>query len=187
MTIIGYKAKMPVQKTVKTLANISPFFAHDLNDIYNETTNPGGYWAWSQKPAELTQKSDGWAHVELNSTTMPTYVPIPIKWIPSQWDLENDLTMLVEIQGYSVVTSGACSLGFLSSTSGNVAAISGRTGIDITGDGTHRIVMQHASGNGTCLVYGQLTLAPGASVEFDIRLSLYQHAYSGEFQEYQEV
>lgn len=54
--------------------NLSPFFSHRLDDTYNATTNPNGYWcATFNKTAggatfEYTLLEDGWMHVHIDAS-----------------------------------------------------------------------------------------------------------------------
>lgn len=49
--------------------NLNPFFAHDFLDIYNATTNPGGWWRGSVQRDFATQLKDGWARVVIDNTS----------------------------------------------------------------------------------------------------------------------
>ena len=56
--------------------NLSPFFSHDLTDIYDEETNPNGYWmeydsyGWTKNSQFVfTQLEDGWLHVHIDNSS----------------------------------------------------------------------------------------------------------------------
>lgn len=193
MAITGYKAKMLMENVVTTLSNIAPFFSRDISDIYDDQGNPGGYWV--EISDKITIMSDGWAHVKLanSSGNAPLYAKFHTKWIPSQWDLENDLTLLMEIRSYSGDTSGKCKIEFPSNetvigSSTRYAAIAGKTNANIVGNDSIYIEMTHVNASSqNVMTLGRFVIEKGYSAEFDVRISLYQHAYDGEFQEYQEV
>ena len=58
--------------------NLSPFFSHDITDIYNSSTNPTGYWmetgsntfvGFTGCECEFTQLEDGWLHVHMDNSS----------------------------------------------------------------------------------------------------------------------
>ena len=56
--------------------NLSPFFSHDIDDVYNVQSNPGGYWVesgsygWRKNSKyTFTQLEDGWLHVHIDNST----------------------------------------------------------------------------------------------------------------------
>ena len=56
--------------------NLTPFFSHDLSDVYNAETNPNGYWVeyssygWAKNSAyTFTQLEDGWLHVHVDNSS----------------------------------------------------------------------------------------------------------------------
>lgn len=56
--------------------NLTPFFSHDLSDVYNAETNPNGYWVeyssygWTKNSAyTFTQLEDGWLHVHVDNSS----------------------------------------------------------------------------------------------------------------------
>ena len=56
--------------------NLSPFFSHDIDDVYNVQSNPGGYWVesgsygWRKNSKYIfTQLEDGWLHVHIDNSS----------------------------------------------------------------------------------------------------------------------
>ena len=58
----------PVEVKSVSAPNLSPFFAHDLTDIYGPNLNPHGYWSTINNIPAITQLEDGWAHFEYDNT-----------------------------------------------------------------------------------------------------------------------
>ena len=61
--------------------NLTPFFSHDLSDVYNAETNPNGYWVeyssygWTKNSAyTFTQLEDGWLHVHVDNSSGTTTI-----------------------------------------------------------------------------------------------------------------
>lgn len=46
--------------------NLTPWFSHPLTDVYNATSNPGGYWFLIHF---VTKLEDGWAHFSFDNTS----------------------------------------------------------------------------------------------------------------------
>lgn len=87
MSISGLTVRTTaLEDTTETIANpnLSPFFAHEKSDLYNASTNPGGYWyrVENSSTAQITtydmcvthNGSDGWAHIVANITSASPYV-----------------------------------------------------------------------------------------------------------------
>lgn len=57
--------------------NLTPFFSHDITDIYDVENNPNGYWmdngtsyGWTKNSKfTFTQLEDGWLHVHIDNSS----------------------------------------------------------------------------------------------------------------------
>lgn len=57
--------------------NLSPFFSHDLTDIYDANTNPNGFWmdngtsyGWTKNTKfTFTKLEDGWLHIHIDNSS----------------------------------------------------------------------------------------------------------------------
>lgn len=78
----AYNKAVAAQETADAIpatvpgVNLSPFFSHDIDDVYNAQSNPGGYWVesgsygWKKNSKyTFTQLEDGWLHVHIDNST----------------------------------------------------------------------------------------------------------------------
>ena len=165
--------------------NLSPFYAHDFSDVYNASTNHGGYWVAT--PTNAAQLSDGWAHVTLDNSsgTSTKYANVyvrPIDGLPQQ------STMLIEIANLvtdvtSVTVNPRLWANFSDANSRSQAA--GDAVCYFMEDGSYRIAMtdlDHPSA--TYFSRGWFAIGAGATAEFDARISVYEGEYDGAFKPY---
>lgn len=78
----AYNKAVTAQETADAIpstvpgVNLSPFFSHDIDDVYNAESNPNGYWVesgsygWRKNSKyTFTQLEDGWLHVHIDNST----------------------------------------------------------------------------------------------------------------------
>lgn len=160
--------------------NLSPFYAHDLADVYNATTNPNGYW--TETPLRATQLEDGWAHIALpnegGTGTMysRTYVR-PMESVP------NSATLMIEIRNLVTnVTSQTTAprLWFNASASNSQMW---RDVVYFVEGGTYKLALVKTNNaSPTHFARWWWGIEKGGIAEFDARISVYDESgYDGPF------
>lgn len=188
-TIIAFKARQEIEQSYTTGANIAPFFAHDLTDVYNATTNKSGYWYAT--PTNITQLEDGWAHVKMDNTsgTGTMYAYFRTKETPVELTGE-DCACLIEVKNMSTTASSTqLWANFAESTLSGLAPMLANKSdtCRFNTNGTHRHTLKVNNASGGMMTNSWFGVAKGVKAEFDVRISIYQGSYDGSFQPYEEV
>ena len=187
--------------------NLSPFFSHPLDDIYNSTDNPNGYWDGTVggdaggADATVTALSEGWALVQASNTTSSNKVYSFL--VKKNTNItSNNLTLLSEVKDFS--NSGSTDPTFTFTTyilggtsryaqySGSTWKIKNSSGELVSSDskvvnGTKYLTMSktsYAVSNTTDLVLGLLTVPANSIISFTVRWSLYNGDYNGVYSPY---
>lgn len=160
-------------------SNLTPFFSRSLSDAT--------YWHVIDT-TYVTQLADGWAHVELDNSagTRAAFANMaPV--VDSYLKLSTAYTVLCEMRNVNV-TGGAAF--------GNITVDDGYKGqfassspdVSIVSDGATAIscVTRDSFDGCVTLNHGRVGLYSGAKVDFDLRLSLYDGTYAGEYRPYYE-
>lgn len=163
--------------------NLSPFFQ---STPFNSN---GGYWL--NITGSFTPLEDGWAHFSRDNTSGTAVSNNYARMVscPSVFD-GNTYTFLVEIRNLvsnaasnNLYTQQAEQTQFWGSTEGfsiaNSTMVDGKYYKSATALG----VSQHQT-DGTRLIYLNWQVPIGAKIEADIRISLYEGEYSGEYKPY---
>lgn len=202
--------------------NLSPFFSHDLTDVYNAETNPNGYWieyssyGWTKNSNFIfTQLEDGWLHVHIDNSSgtsvirndccIPRYNPSIKKGTMYTFLTEfrnNQSTGLDETSNfYLVQQSGGVSVQFwgINTTTAPSEKLDGIGGvsirvIDIPSDGSYAIARgtkysesEDSASHWTtedAMVTFTFRANAGAVIDYDIRLSVYEGEYWGNYVPY---
>lgn len=172
--------------------NLSPFFSFALDNYYNASASPDGYWD-NSKASYGENLSDGWAHLSKNNTgSSTTWLTIyeHSVWRHAHGDLKGSTKYTVMIEFRNVTKSGnvTCigttthasswpSMFVGNSDKGNVAVSDGvQYHIGTT-------VADPSSATG-CTTRTLITVPAGASIDCDMRVSLYEGEYSGPYKPY---
>lgn len=188
--------------------NLSPFFSHDLDDLYNANTNPSGYWHYLQikNNCSITQLPDGWVHVSMDNSSgtgfirNDCYIMKDDAFAPS-----TDYTFLFEFKNrvsattgngdcYVVQGSGGCQFwgsSIKKNLEGNGTTSSTTFCSSVPTDGsvyTKRFVKtseaansSNRTANPTHLVTIVFRASAGEVIEFDFRASIYKGEYYGPY------
>lgn len=189
--------------------NLSSFFAHDINDMYDASTNPIGYWHFKSivDGCTFTNVDDGWVHVVLdNSAGTATirndfYVRSNSNILPGE-----DYTFLFEFKNRISYADGTGDNYVVQTTKtqfwGNAIKknLEGRGGTSTTSlgyiptDGTiyrKRFVKtseaadsSNRTDNPTTLVRITFRATAGQKISFDFRGSMYKGEYTGPYLPY---
>lgn len=174
--------------------NLSPFFSMDLDNGYNsEKMGTDGYWQGNNSSA-CTKLSDGWVHYKrTNSGTSTTWLTIyeHSAWRHAHGDLKGDTTYTVLMEFRNVTKSGnvtaagitqhATSWPSMFASSAASQAIEEGVSLYFTA----KTVADPASVTGnTCTTRTLIAIPAGASIECDLRVSLYEGAYTGPYKPY---
>ncbi len=161
-------------------SNLTPFFSRSLTDT--------SYWKYIHTNY-ITQLTDGWAHVACDNsagtkTAIVLFRPKPQSFMDSSFVG----TALVEIRNASgtatiipVWNGDANSAAQLQQTDSSTRSF-------LVADGTYYracIASAYVS-TAPSLTGGYISVNAGNSVEFDLRLSLYEGTYTGEYKPYYE-
>lgn len=163
--------------------NLSPFFSHDLTDIYNASTNPTGYWR-EMNPG-YTMLNDGWVHFECDNTGSGSNANRAFRVAP--------LPDLVAGDTYTILTEIRNVVSVLASTSknfitpayqayqlGTVAAFQYST--ETTPDYVaHYQTVTVSDPTSSALQRGRCYVYAGSYFSADIRMSIYAGEYSGPY------
>lgn len=159
--------------------NLNPFFTNTFDDIYDAKANPKGYWR-TLTSGVWTQLEDGWAHLSYENTgTAAAYtggfMPVPQSFV----DAGKSYTLLIEVRNVSTAPTN------VSFSSGAAYQLSGAALTDFS-EGSHYVTLTARSNMSACthLVRGRFNVAAGASVELDIRVSVYAQGYTGRYLPY---
>lgn len=168
--------------------NLSPFFAHNLTDIYDATSNPGGYFAVDPtKSAELgvvgTQLGDGWMHVEMDNSERTAYAYLNLyQRAFANLEPATAYSLLVEVRDMETDATGAQLVIYSQAdTSGSRSQTvnpSAYDDIQLSNGGAFLKAMVTKPDMGDATVFSRQTMriAAGKKASFDIRLSLYETA-----------
>ena len=201
--------------------NLSPFFSHDLTDIYNAETNPNGYWmengssyGWTKNSNfTFTQLEDGWLHVHIDNSSgtslirndccVPRYNPSIKKGTMYTFFAEfrnnqstgasSDANFYLVQQSDSVQFWGTNTASAPAKTLEGIGGISTRV-IDIPSDGSYAIARgtkysepddssSHWTTEDKMLTFTFRANA-GAVIDYDVRLSVYEGEYWGNYVPY---
>ena len=184
---------------METIANpnLTPYFSHPEEDIYDPTTNPHGYWhvALNSGSGNWTPLEDGWARLSYNNSngTGSKYGNVRTEIIASL-KYDTDYTLMVEAR--NVTISGTVYLYGIAKRSNTGQFASTPTSYVLTSTDS-AVYYQHAK---TLSDYtglkestsGYIQITAGASITGDFRFSLYESAvkddvvipYSGPYKPY---
>lgn len=190
--------------------NLSPFFSHDLADVYNSTTNPDGYWnyvgAGTGRSYEIL--SDGWVHVELDNSSGTS--TITMNFMPVKNDAiepGEDYTFLFEFRNRvsTAAGSGLCylvqndrcqfwgaSVKKVLEGDGTQASLNIHDWVPTDGTIYRKRVLKtseasdssHAGAGFTRLAYIRCQASAGQVISYDFRVSIYKGEYMGPYVPY---
>lgn len=170
----------------KTIANpnLSPFFSHDLKDVYNSDSNPTGYWAASPSGA-LVRLEDGWAHFEpSNTVTSQTDYGFNVKPILNFGTIQQTVTILVELRNISWTGTTAPKI-YCPYSPGTTIINAANFNIASNTTQTERFKLTTKVGNNYSELFrGIIRLSANSFAQFDIRISLYEGDYNGPYKPY---
>ena len=184
----GSSASIDVTFGEDTLAtNLTPFFSHDLTDVYNSSTNPTGYWR--EMTSGYTMLDDGWVNFTCDNTGSGSNANRAWSASPLDSIVAGDTyTFLVEVRNVTSTMGTAqtenfvipCYSAYQLNTSGSVK-FGDETDADyhayhfaVTGNDPSSVRLQR----GRCYVYA------GGYLSLDFRISLYEGEYDGEYVRY---
>lgn len=173
------------EATQMSKPNLSPFFQSTPFD------KSSGYWTNIQNT--FTPLEDGWAHFLCDNTSGTDTVGNLIRMVscPSVFDGES-YTCLVEIRNL-VSNAQSASMYTQQSTVGQFWGSTSTGGFGINNDSMTNgsyykpmtaLGMSEHGTDGTRLMYINWQVPAGAKIEADIRISLYEGEYSGEYKPY---
>lgn len=167
--------------------NLSPFFSHDITDVYSASTNPNGYWFWFSTEATWTQKDDGWVHVEYSNTgSSAVYPNCIVQQVPA---LKNgaSYTFLVEIANATI--NGDVKFSPNGSAGSTVAYLNNVTAFSIANNSTYYKSITAKSDFSGCnrFACSYFNVPAGGSISLDLRISIYEGGYAGAYQPYQSI
>ena len=192
-----YSTKTEAKNLVQP--NLTPFFATDLNDKYNATTNPGGFWysTSAYEAGYITKLADGWVHAERDNTGGSSNVYITL-YPSSVWQQANapikvggTYTVLAEVR--NLVTGSDSYLSLVSSSTsapkGMFASVVGGTAygkLSTIINGELRGTVTARSDFSDCITTTRslIGIVAGESVSLDLRISIYEGDYTGPFKPY---
>ena len=192
------------EASLKTVSNpnLTPYFSHKKDDVYNATSNNDGYWVQSSADGspsyitawdfeQTTSNGDGWAHLKANNTTNVTlYAHSYIHKDALNLKPSTEYTFLVE--WLNVTLSGTITI-FVTTEHGGTNNINDdffitTVGTAITaGNGskyltaTTRASLQSGSDK---RIRTHVRIPVNASVDSYIRISLYEGKYDGPYKPY---
>ena len=157
--------------------NLSPYFNNSLDDVYNASNNPTGYWAITPSVAYISILDDGWAQVVCDNTNGATAI-WPIYYNVANTNLSDDkYTMLIELK--DVTVSGAVYMWDGNSFGGHVPQYISN-GLTVTGNGSLYITLSKTNNlNPNCFTRSGFQVDPGANVNCKVRISIYKDGYKG--------
>ena len=183
----------------RTLANpnLTPFFSSELDDRYNVADNPTGFWYSTTSYSEgyVTKLADGWAHLERDNTsgTGTTYITL---YTSSVWQQANmpivpggTYTVLAEVRNVTVTGEPYLTLVSTSSTPKGMFAngIGGPSSgplADLDGELRGTTTARSDFSDCTSVTRTFIAIPAGASVSFDLRISIYEGDYTGPYKPY---
>ena len=162
--------------------NLSPFYAHDFQDVYNATSNPDGYW--TETPANATQLTDGWAHITLPNASgtgtmySRTYVR-PMASVP------DNATLLIEVENLVTNVTSTTTKPRLWFNPNMSSSQMGGAIPYLMEDGVYRVALTKNSNlSPTHFARWWWGIENGGTAEFDARISVYEGTYDGPFKPY---
>ncbi len=201
--------------------NLSPFFSHDLTDIYNAETNPNGYWmengssyGWTKNSKfTFTQLEDGWLHVHIDNSSgtsiirndccVPRYNPSIKKGTMYTFfaEFRNNQSTGIDATSnfYLVQQSGSVQFWGTNTATAPSVKLEGIGGlstrvIDIPLDGSYVFSRgtKYSEPDGDsshwttedAMVTFTFRANAGAVIDYDIRLSVYEGEYWGNYVPY---
>ena len=167
--------------------NLSPFFSHDITDVYSASTNPNGYWFWFSTEATYTQKDNGWVHVAYSNTgNSAVYPNCIVQQVPA---LKNgaSYTFMVEIANATI--SGDVKFSPNGSAGSTVAYLNNVTAFSIANNSTYYKSTTAKSDFSGCnrFTRSYFNVPAGGSISLDLRISIYEGGYAGAYQPYQSI
>ena len=175
-----------LETSVESIANpnVGAFYAHPLSDVYDSSTNPGGYW-YSQ-PTHHTELSDGWAHVSMDNSSGSGAIYANVRPLNGKIPAANG-TLMIEVNGLTGTFSSGNLWFNAAGTSGSLVPEmvndDGTTGISANGVYRHKLKTS-SNVNPTVWMRSWFGLSAGCSAEFDARLSFYTGEYDGPYKPY---
>lgn len=177
--------------------NVSPFFSHDVYDVYNATTNPDGYWAIiTSSHADFldfyTPIGDGWLHIShANNKTVARYPAMAAVVDP---DIVPGEVYTVLIEARNLVISGAdgfeitpVSVSEPSKPQFLNTAFSGALAQGSYTQVWYRQTTAKTDFSGcNTMNLGRFKIAVGQTVEGDVRISMYRGVYTGPYKPYSD-
>ena len=166
-----------------TVPNLSPFFSRSLNDIYDATDNPRGYWWNLNAKNYLTDLGDGWVRfTEASSSSARTrrFAPRKCDWVkPGEkytllYEFKN-VTVSGTVNAYAGAGSSSYGLPQMFTAAKYQAITASTTEIRFTGTAKSDFTDCQA------LIQTCLSLAASASITCDMRVSLYEGEYAGPY------
>ena len=186
-----YATKGQVSQSARP--NLMPLLSMPMGDVYHATTSPDGYW-YDDSSASVTNLTDGWAHVEVDNSGggSTAYVNLSesVAWNLAHGGLKpsTTYTVLAEVRGLDVAAASASGVK-LFGISTHAAAPSyfaaGRSA-DLDHDGEYRFVGTTVADLSAAVrtTRSYVSIAAGASVSLDLRLSLFEGDYAGPYKPY---
>lgn len=151
--------------------NLSPFYAHDLSDVYDATDNPDGYW--TETPARATQLDDGWAHIVLDNSS-GTGTMYSRTYIRPMADVPDNATLLIEMRNLDTDVTSTTEDPRLWFNASATNSQMWRNVAYFAEDGTYRFPLaKTGNANPTHFARWWWGINRGARAEFDVRISVY--------------
>ena len=169
----------PEDSAANANPNLSPFFSHDLSDIYSATTNPDGYWY--SATAGFTALGDGWAHYEHdNSSGTGAYWASLVAGADTSALLGSSrYTLLAELRNMSG------SIDVYPSSVHGTSVWSDESKVRVEGDvELHHVALTKADLSSASDYRTAMAIPAGSSASFDLRISLYEGVYTGPYKPY---
>ena len=189
----GQIASYVKEKTEQSvMPNLSPYFSHPFDDVYDATSNPNGYW---HPQATLlhkgfTQLEDGWAHFSYTNSGSSTFYPkfwVTSGAAPSTLKPSTRYTFLLELRNWSAGNSSTW-IGVATNNAYNTDMFAGSVykTIGMTAEPAYYIAATtEADITGKVLFnYAEIAVYAGDTVSCDMRLSLYEGEYDGPYKPY---
>lgn len=165
-------------------ANLSPFFSHDLGDVYDALNNPHGYWTQYVDTASYQRLTDGWVSYSLDNSSGTGSVDsrYRIRTIPDGFgDEDRTVTLLVEVRDASWTGSAPRIYCPYSLDTVMISPASFTVGASYE---IRRFVLTAKEGSFIEFFYGLIRVPAGSSASLDLRLSLYEGEYGGDYVPY---
>lgn len=180
-----YSSKTETAQMVQP--NLSPYFSHPIDDIYNATTNPDGYWRSNLASTYWNVLEDGWAHASCTASSSTKFCNCFVKKIPEDLKPSTVYTFLLEWRNFETTES----------TEEFIITSNNSTYVDPFADSTKKVTIASANGSAyvkattsadlstaNTLTRGYLNVSANSTVSGDFRISFYEGDYSGPYKPY---